>query len=151
MYATPPATCMHTPQREFASAKVLLFSEIYKNMGRNLHISKSFCIFARNFIFFITKEIPNKNPKRHKPQIALSGNTDWKCRNRTEEQNAGNTNSRNRTSSVAAVSTRKRAAADARQFSAAERTVVYGLLLPQPAERHVADYGTDFLRRQDAF
>lgn len=57
----------------------------------------------------------------------------------------------NRTSPVAAFSAGERTAADARQFSAAQRTVVYGVLLPQPAERHVADHGTDFLRRQDLF
>ena len=33
MYASPPpVTCMHTPQREFASAKVLLFSELHKKI-----------------------------------------------------------------------------------------------------------------------
>ena len=33
MYAPSPATCMHTPQREFAGAKVQIIFDIYKLMG----------------------------------------------------------------------------------------------------------------------
>lgn len=55
-------------------------------------------------------------------------------------------NPQNRTSSVATVFAGERTAVDAWQFSTAQRTVVYGLFLPKPAKRHVANHGASLLR-----